>query len=375
VVYSLQGVVMEMQNSLLAALDERNRIQANTLPFFGLGSLDASTSQPMGMSSMPMATGMSSMPMATGMSSMGMQPYEFGIVDPTYLAQLELLNQASMGMPQQAPLGLLGSGLEQQTRLGGLVGAPMIYDWRTRVAAPVGDGGVGAPVTDGGGGGADSLGGFGSAGGSDSVGNVGGGNIGGVAEGMMGPSGFGDEGVAEGMMGPSGVGDTGFGGVSAGSDAGVDGTSAESAAAAAADAGFGDTGGYSDAPASTDGFGDSDGGGGGGGGSKIICTAMNQAYGFGSFRNAIWIAYSDKHLTKAHEVGYHAIFLPLVDFGFKRGDGKLNMAVRRVMEWGTRHRSTDLRAEMRGTKRDTTGRVIRMIFEPLCYAVGKLKGY
>lgn len=116
--------------------------------------------------------------------------------------------------------------------------------------------------------------------------------------------------------------------------------------------------------------GDSDGGGGG----KIICTAMNQAYGFGSFRNAIWIAYADKHLTKAHEAGYHALFLPLVDFAFKRGDGKVNVAVRKVMEWGTRHRSTDLRAEMRGTKRDTTGRIIRMIFEPLCYAVGKLKG-
>ena len=118
-----------------------------------------------------------------------------------------------------------------------------------------------------------------------------------------------------------------------------------------------------------------DGGGGGGGGGKIICTAMNQAYGFGSFRNAIWIAYADKHLSKAHEVGYHALFLPLVDFGFRRGDGKLNLAVRKVLEWGTRHRSTDLRAEMRGTKRDTTGRIIRFIFEPLCYAVGKLKGY
>jgi hypothetical protein len=117
------------------------------------------------------------------------------------------------------------------------------------------------------------------------------------------------------------------------------------------------------------------GDGGGGSGSKIICTAMNHAYGFGSFRNAIWIAYADKHLTKAHEVGYHALFLPLVDFGFKQGDGKLNMAVRKVLEWGTRHRSTDLRAELRNTKRDTTGRIIRFIFEPLCYAVGKLKGY
>jgi hypothetical protein len=116
-------------------------------------------------------------------------------------------------------------------------------------------------------------------------------------------------------------------------------------------------------------------GGGGGGGDKIICTAMNQAYGFGSFRNAIWIKYADKHLTKAHEVGYHTLFLPLVDYGFKRGDGKVNMIVRRVLEWGTRHRSMDLRAEMRNKKRDTTGRVIRMVFEPLCYVVGKIKGH
>jgi len=115
--------------------------------------------------------------------------------------------------------------------------------------------------------------------------------------------------------------------------------------------------------------------GSGEGSSKIICTAMNHAYGFGSFRNAIWIAYADKHLTKAHEVGYHTLFLPLVDFGFKRGDGKLHMTVRKVLEWGTRHRSADLRAELRHTKRDTTGRIIRFIFEPLCYAVGKLKGY
>ena len=135
-------------------------------------------------------------------------------------------------------------------------------------------------------------------------------------------------------------------------------------------------GGYGSGTAGYD-AGDMGHGGGEGGGDspKIICTAMNQAYGFGSFRNAIWIAYADKHLSKAHEVGYHALFLPLVDYAFKRGDGKLNLAVRKVLEWGTRHRSTDLRAEMRGTKRDTTGRIIRFIFEPLCYAAGKLKGY
>jgi hypothetical protein len=115
------------------------------------------------------------------------------------------------------------------------------------------------------------------------------------------------------------------------------------------------------------------GGDGAGSGDKIICTAMNEAYGFGSFRNAIWIKYSNQHLTKEHEKGYHALFLPLVDYGFKQGDGTMNKIVRKVLEWGTRHRSTDLRAEMRGKKRDTTGRIIRAIFEPLCYFVGKYK--
>jgi hypothetical protein len=152
----------------------------------------------------------------------------------------------------------------------------------------------------------------------------------------------------------SSLGDGG-GGVSA---AQADANAADAAAVASAEAGM-----------------EASIGGGGGDGDKIICTAMNQAYGFGSFRNAIWIKYADKHLTKAHEVGYHTLFLPLVDYGFKRGDGKANMIVRKVLEWGTRHRSMDLRAEMRNKKRDTTGRVIRMVFEPLCYVVGKIKGY
>jgi hypothetical protein len=152
----------------------------------------------------------------------------------------------------------------------------------------------------------------------------------------------------------SSLGDGG-GGVSA---AQADANAADAAAVASAEAGM-----------------EASIGGGGGDGDKIICTAMNQAYGFGSFRNAIWIKYADKHLTKAHEVGYHTLFLPLVDYGFKRGDGKANMIVRKVLEWGTRHRSMDLRAEMRNKKRDTTGRVIRMVFEPLCYVVGKIKGH
>ena len=103
----------------------------------------------------------------------------------------------------------------------------------------------------------------------------------------------------------------------------------------------------------------------------IVCTAMNQAYGFGSYRNRIWLAYAAKNLTKAHEAGYHAMFLPLVDLAYRK-DFKV---LRAVLESIARHRSTDLRAEMRGLKRDSLGRAYRFVLEPLCYAVGKLKGY
>lgn len=109
--------------------------------------------------------------------------------------------------------------------------------------------------------------------------------------------------------------------------------------------------------------------------SKIVCTAMNNAYGFGSFRNAIWLKYAQNNLTKAHEAGYHAIFLPLVDFAYKNGDGFAHKAVRSVLENIARHRSADLRAEMRGIKRDNLGRFYRAILEPICFAVGKIKGY
>ena len=123
-----------------------------------------------------------------------------------------------------------------------------------------------------------------------------------------------------------------------------------------------------------DGYSGSSGSGGGGGG-KIVCTAMNEAYGFGSFRNRVWIKYARDHLSKAHEVGYHALFLPLVDYGYRKGDGLSHRVVRSVLENIARHRGADLRAEMRGSKRDTLGRVYRAVLEPLCYMVGKIKGY
>ena len=111
-----------------------------------------------------------------------------------------------------------------------------------------------------------------------------------------------------------------------------------------------------------------------GGGGKIICTAMNQAYGFGSFRNAIWLKYSQEKLKKEHEVGYHAMFLPLVKISYKMGNKWYNKAVRTVLEHLVKHRTKDIYQESKGKKRDTLGRIYRNIFEPLCYLVGKIKG-
>ena len=110
------------------------------------------------------------------------------------------------------------------------------------------------------------------------------------------------------------------------------------------------------------------------GGGKIICTAMNQAYGFVSFRNAVWLKYSQEKLTKEHEVGYHAMFLPLVKISYKMGNKWYNKAVRTVLEHLVKHRTKDIYQESKGKKRDTLGRIYRNIFEPLCYLVGKIKG-
>ena len=108
------------------------------------------------------------------------------------------------------------------------------------------------------------------------------------------------------------------------------------------------------------------------GGGKIVCTMMNeQAYGFGSFRNAIWLKHSENMPNaKVYEKGYHTLFLPLVEFA--KGEGKLNKVVRNVLAHIARHRTADIYKQMRGNKRDTLGRVYRAILEPICYVVGKV---
>ncbi len=115
---------------------------------------------------------------------------------------------------------------------------------------------------------------------------------------------------------------------------------------------------------------DKDDGGGSGGSSKIVCTMMNERYGFGSFRNKIWMKFHEHHGPE-YQKGYHAIFLPLVKIA--KGEGKINTAVRKVLEHMGRHVTADMFKIMKGKKRDTLGRIYRAIFEPACHIIGKIK--
>ena len=113
----------------------------------------------------------------------------------------------------------------------------------------------------------------------------------------------------------------------------------------------------------------SDGGDGGSSG-KVVCTMMNERYGFGSFRNKIWMKFHEHHGPE-YQKGYHAIFLPLVKIA--KGEGKINTAVRKVLEHMGRHVTADMFKIMKGKKRDTLGRIYRAIFEPTCHIIGKIK--
>jgi len=90
---------------------------------------------------------------------------------------------------------------------------------------------------------------------------------------------------------------------------------------------------------------------------------MNDSYGFGSFRNKIWLKHS-KGLAPEYQKGYHKIFLPLVKLS------KTNKIVKKILEHIAVHRTIDIRQESRG-KVHLLGRVYRKILEPICYIVGK----
>ncbi len=107
-------------------------------------------------------------------------------------------------------------------------------------------------------------------------------------------------------------------------------------------------------------------------GGKIVCTAMNYAYGFGSFRQAIWLKHSE-NMHPAYERGYHALFLNFVMWAFDKKPGTFRKVCRKAAEHIARHRTADIWKQRRG-KRDTLGMIYRAIFEPICFVAGWIKG-
>ena len=112
----------------------------------------------------------------------------------------------------------------------------------------------------------------------------------------------------------------------------------------------------------------SGGGGGSSGGGKIVCTMMNESYGFGSFRNKIWLRQS-KNLAPEYQIGYHKLFLPLVKYAKQKGI--TNSIVKKTLEHIAIHRTIDIRQEEKN-KIHLIGRIYRKILEPICYWAGKV---
>jgi len=101
--------------------------------------------------------------------------------------------------------------------------------------------------------------------------------------------------------------------------------------------------------------------------SKIVCTMMNESYGFGSFRNKIWMKFHG-NIAPEYQKGYHKLFLPLVRYAKQKGI--INKIIKNVLEHIAVHSTIDMRQTLRG-KTHLLGRLYRKIILPLCYWAGK----
>ena len=116
---------------------------------------------------------------------------------------------------------------------------------------------------------------------------------------------------------------------------------------------------------------DTSGGGGdtGGGGKSIVCTAMYQTTGLQDWAKAmkVWYIYQKRHLSDAHQEGYHLLFKPFV-----KGMHKSKI-IRAIGAHVAKHRTQELKHIMFNSKSDTLGKVYNNILEPICYLAGKIK--
>jgi len=97
---------------------------------------------------------------------------------------------------------------------------------------------------------------------------------------------------------------------------------------------------------------------------------MNDFYGLPYVENKVWIKYAKTHLKPEHQVGYHKVFLPLIDFAKK--PGWLNVQVRDALFYIGKHRTIDIQAELAGTYRRPVHKFLRAVIEPSLAFIGKV---
>jgi hypothetical protein len=113
------------------------------------------------------------------------------------------------------------------------------------------------------------------------------------------------------------------------------------------------------------------GGNGGNGGKGIICTQMYQQTQLEDWKKTmqLWYIFQKKYLTIEHQEGYHFLFKPFVK-GMKKS--KILTAIGKYCAIA---RTKDLKHIMFGTSFSFTGRLVRLITEPICYLTGKIKSW
>ena len=111
--------------------------------------------------------------------------------------------------------------------------------------------------------------------------------------------------------------------------------------------------------------------GGDKGGKSIICTQMYQQTKLEDWKKTmrLWYIFQKKYLTMEHQEGYHFLFKPFVN-GMKKS---------KVLTALGKHcaiaRTNDIKHIMFGTPFSLSGRLVRLVTEPICYITGKIKSW
>ena len=94
---------------------------------------------------------------------------------------------------------------------------------------------------------------------------------------------------------------------------------------------------------------------------------MNNMYGFGSYRNAIWMKYQKYYMpSEEYQLGYHKLIMPLVK------KMPTNKTIRVILERLAKQRTIFLRKEMRGQKLPSWYKILKYTIRPLYFVVGWL---